>query len=267
MKQTIEVIREDPEDVVGQFHGLVSEGEGVFEHILELLHCAVEGISHCQANTVEHRKLNRATMLLTARFYSAAQAGLLLLGSGLVLQAQFMSRDMVETLVVLRYLQAHPKEVDNWTKATTRKQRMEFRVSRLCKAIPNGRTYKQQFDMLSVYLHTTSLATGGILRPAPANERLYLGGFYQPFPVANELSSQMALSIELLHLLARWYGKNDSWTLDTNEVKLMAQASLQYWVKLRDSASKEDLKFEDTVSLLKHLPIAQIEAWWERINR
>lgn len=267
MNIRLEINQEDRHSVTKQTTKLIAEGEAAFEHILTLLGDALKSISQHRENALDLAKLDQATMFLGARFYSAAEAGLLLLKRGLLLPALAMSRDMVEILVVVQFLQRYPREAVNWSNTQTLQERRAFAVSKLWRKIPNGKTYKDQFDMVSAFIHTSSMASGGIIRPITAEvARLYLGGYYQPYPIANELITEMAFSLELVLLLDRWYRKQIPWPFDQEQLNVVKKATMEYCKKLKDFAATEDLELERSSSYVKDLSIGQLETLWQSLT-
>lgn len=264
MNEKLEIVREDQEAVTERTTELIAEGEAAFEHILTLLANALKSISQHLENMSEVAKLHRAIVLLGARFYSSVEAGLSLLKKGLLLPACAMSRDMVEILVVVEYLQRHPSEAETFANAMTLKQRKRYGISGLSKQIPSGKTYKQHFDIVSAFTHPCTIASGAILRPsAGKTDKLYLGGYYQPYPIACELITQMCLSLELVFLLTQWYSKRIPWPFDQEQFRLAKVATLEYSAKLKDTAEREDFKLEKTLLFLKELSIKQMETLLE----
>jgi len=267
MKEKYQIVTESLKTVETQITALLGEGKAVQEHLLSLLCKALETLNNIEGKTPIDEALKRATLLLGSRFHSDAQSGLSLLCSGHILQASIMQRDMIEIVVLIQYLQLHPKEAAAFIKAKSLGQRKRFSLPKVWKTIPNGQSYKDQFDIASASTHPSSVGLGLALRPKrKADTKLFIGSFYQPFPTAIVFQEIMASTFETVVLLHKWYKRSAVWPLNPNELKILRKAILEHLTHLRSEAEKQDSKLEDTLQFFKGKSPEQVEAMWKKMN-
>ena len=266
MKEKYQIVTESPETVESQITALLGEGKAVQEHLLSLLGKELEALSKIDGKTPIDEALNQATLLLGSRFHSDAQSGLSLLCSGRM-QALAMQRDMIEIVGLLQYLQLHPKEADAFTKAKSLKQRKRFSLPQVWQSIPNGQSYKGEFDVVSASVHPSSVGLGMGLRPErEADTKLFIGPFYQPYPTVMEFQAEITCTLETVILLHKWYKSSAVWPLDPNELDVLRKAIIQHLTHLRSKAEKLDIKLEDTLLFFKGKSLDQVEAMWKKMN-
>ena len=180
-----------------------------------------------------------------------------------------MQRDMIEIVVLLQYLQLHPKEGHAFMKAKSLKQRKRFSLPRLWKTetISNGQSYKDQFGITSAYVHPSSVGLGMALRPErKADTKLFIGPFYQPFLTVMVFQAIIASTLETVVLLHKWYKSSTAWPLNSNELKILKKAILAHLTHLRAEAEKQDSKLENTLLFFKGKSPEQVEAMWKKMN-
>jgi len=267
MKGKYQIVTESPETVETQITALLGEGKAVQEHLLSLLGKELEALSEIDGKTPIDEALNQATLLLGSRFHSDAQSGLILLCSGRILQALAMRRDMTEIVGLLQYLQLHPKEADAFMTAKSLKQRRRFSLSNVWGTIPNGQSYKDEFDIASASVHPSSVGLGVSLRPErEADTKLFIGPFYQPYSTVIEFQAEITHTLETVILLHKWYRSSAVWPLDPNELDVLRKAIIQHLTHLRSKAEKLDIKLEDTLLFFKGKSPDQVEAMWKKMN-
>lgn len=268
MKEKYQIVIESPETVETQITALLGEGKAVQEHLLSLLCKELEALNKIDGKTPIDEALKRATLLLGSRFHSDAQSGLSLLCSGHILQASIMQRDMMEVVVLIQYLQLHPKEADAFMKAKSLRQRKRFSLSKVWKTIPNGQSYKDQFDIASASAHPSSVGLGSALRlERKADTKLFIGPFYQPFPTVMVFQAIIASTLETVVLLHKWYKSSAAWPLNPNELNILKKAILAHLTHLRSEAEKQDSKLENTLLFFKGKSPEQVEAMWKKMNK
>jgi hypothetical protein len=267
MKEKYQIVTESLKTVETQITALLGEGKAVQEHLLSLLCKELEAMNRIDGKTPINEALKQATMLLASRFHSDAQSGLRLLCSGHILQASVMERDMVEVVVLIQYLQLHPKEADAFMQTKSLRQRKRFSLPKVWKTIPNGQSYKDQFDIASASAHPSSVGLGLALRPnQKADTKLFIGPFYQPFPTVMVFQAIMASTLETVVLLHKWYRSSAAWPLNSSELRILKKAILAHLTRLRSEAEKQDSELEDTLLFLKGRSPEQVEAMWNKMN-
>ena len=95
---------------------------------------------------------------------------------------------------------------------------------------------------------------------------MFIGSFYQPFPIALEFQSEIACTIEIVELLHEWYKSSPVWPLDSGELKVLKKATIEYLRQLRSKAGKLDSELEDTILFFKGKSIDQLAAMWKKMN-
>ena len=267
MKEKYQIVTESPKTVETRITALLGEGKAVQEHLLSLLCKELEALSEIDGKTPIDEALNQASLLLGSRFHSDAQSGLSLVCTGHILQAFIMQRDMIEIVVLFQYLQLHPKEADAFMKAKSLKQRKRFSLPKVWKTIPNGQSYKDQFDLASASTHPSSVGLGLALRPGrKADTKLFIGPFYQPFLTVIVFQAIIACTLETVVLLHKWYKSSAVWPLNPDELKLLRKAIIEHLTRLRSEAEKQDSKLEDTLLFFKGKSPEQVEAMWKKMN-
>ncbi len=267
MKEKYQIVTESLKTVETQVTALLGEGKAAQEHLLSLLCQELEALNEIDGKTPIDEALKQATLLLGSRFHSDAQSGLSLLCSGHILQASIMQRDMTEVVVLIQYLQLHPKEADAFMKSKSLSQRKRFSLPKVWKTIPNGQSYRDQFDITSASAHPSSVGLGMALRPErKANTKLFIGPFYQPFPTVMVFQTIIVSILEIVVLLHKWYKDSAAWPLNPNELKILRKAILAHLIHLRSEAEKQDSKLEDTILFFKGKSLEQVEAMWKKMN-
>ena len=268
MSEKHRIVSEDPEKVSAAVRDLIGESKQAFEHLLSLLHKEVEVISQIEEKDAERKFLNLATMHLGARFHLAAQAGLMLISAGQLIPAVMMSRDMAEILAILRFLHSHPKEAEQFIKAGSFVERMRFSLQRVWKDTEKGESYKAQFDSASAMIHPSSIALGANLRPETTGEvSVFIGPFYQPYPIFLQFQGQIASSFELVWLLDTWYKQESSWPVKTSDLLLLRKTILEHLRQLEAKSAAQDTQLESTQEFFKGKSLNEIETMWKEMDK
>ena len=151
-------------------------------------------------------KADQSIIDLGVRFWNDIRAANILIYEGLNLHAMMMERDAIETRVVAEYLHTYPQDAEAWRKAKTYKERRRFGISELKDKVKDGEKWKDIWDSWSSYIYPNHWALPAYSSSRPYfGHNVYLGGFYDPVPIATQFQMQLAVCINFLGGIMSWY--------------------------------------------------------------
>jgi len=230
---------------------------------------ALKQLSTCLRLLLEKDRASKADQSIVdlgVRFCNDIRAANILIYEGLILHAMMMERDAIETRVVAEYLHTHPQDAEAWQKAKTYKERRRFGINELKDKVEDGKGWKDIWDDLSSFIHPNRWALPAYSSSRPYfGYNIYLGGFYDPVPIAIQFTIQLAVCINFLDDIMSWYKDDlpfppelprkielleETYHNQTNKLKKRADSEHQ---KMKGEIEKTRLSKEEIVKLFKFL--------------
>jgi hypothetical protein len=239
------IVEEDPSVTRSKVSKLLGETVGTAEEALRQLAICLRFLLEKDRAS----KADQSIVDLGVRFWNDIRAANLLIYEGFILHAMMMERDAIETRVVAEYLHEYPENAEAWQKANTYPERRRFSINEIKDKVEGGEGWKELWDHLSSYIHPNRGALPAYSSSRPYfGHNIYLGGFYEPVPIANEFLMQLAICINFLDDIVSWY-KDD--TLFPKELptklELLEKEYREQANKLKKRANSEGKKIESEI--------------------
>ncbi len=257
-----DIVEENPSATRNKINGLLGKNIKVAEDALTQLSVCL----HLLLNKDRASAADQAIVDLGIRFWNDIRAANILIREGFFLNATMIERDAIEIMVVAEYLHKYPEEAEAWQKAKTLKERLHFGIDKLKNTVEGGNEWKELFDDLSSYIHPNRQAVVAYSRSKPfCGYALYLGSFYDPAPIASSFLSQLAICINFIEYLIKWYKADlafpdellkrierlgELFHTKSEELKKRAHAEQQ---KINDKIQATRLSGEEIIKLFKFL--------------
>ncbi len=239
------IIEQDPTVTRDKINELLGETVLIAEEVLKHLSTCL----HLLLNKGQDDKATPHIFDLGIRFWNDFRAANILINEGLILPAMMMGRDAIETRVVAEYLYRHPQDAEAWRKAQTLKERRCFGINELKDKVKDGKHWKSIWDVWSSYIHPNSLAasTYGRMRPF-FGYNLYLGGFYDPGPIAGAFGIQLAICINFLESFMSWYKDDLPFPSElSRKIEVLDETYHIQIKKLEERADSEQQEIDDKI--------------------
>jgi hypothetical protein len=146
-------------------------------------------------------------------------------------------------------LHTHPQDAEAWQKAETYKERRRFGISELKDKVEDGEGWKDIWDSLSSYIHPNSLALPAYSSSRPYfGHNIYLGGFYDPVPIAIHFIMQVATCINFLDTIYNWYKDDLPFPKELpRNIEVLEEAYHKQKGKLKERADSEHQKMKGEI--------------------
>jgi len=246
------IVEQDPSVTRYRTSELLGETTATAEVILKHLSTCLRLL----LNKDRASKAEQSIVDLGVRFWNDIRAANILIKEGFILSAMMMERDAIETRVVAEYLNTHPQEVEVWQKAETYKERRRFGINELKGKVADGESWKDLFDLISSYIHPNDKA-----RPAYSKNRpffgynLYLGGFYDPAPIAISFITHLSLSVNFLKTIIDWYKNDLLFPIEmSKEVEILEETYRKQANALKERATKEQTAMDEKIQAMRLTP-------------
>lgn len=239
------IIEEDPSVTHSKTSELLGETVTIAEDALRQLSTCLRLL----LNKDRASKADQSILDLGIRLWNDIRAGNILIHEGFILHAEMMQRDTIETRVVAEYLHTHPQEAEAWQKAEDKKERLRFGMNELKDKVEGGKDWKDMWDDCSSRIHATSAAIPAYSRMRPGfGYNLYLGGFYNPIPIAVLFGTQLAICINFLESFMNWYKDDLPFPTELpKQIEVLEDTYSNQIDKLKKRARAEQQKMDDEI--------------------
>lgn len=209
-----DIVTSNDSEVKGQIYELLNGSEPLIKECLDIFSSVLNEMKMIDRAPALDRELS----VLGVRVYNDTKAIFMLINNGYILQSMMMERDMVEIRVLADYFVHNEEKVEEWKKAKTIEERLNFAISKIKEHTPEGRGWKEVFDHLSKYLHPNKL---GFVVYAMEKEyfgyNLYLGGIFNPAAIGYEFQHALMLLRNIVGSYIEWYSKKLKLPQEINE--------------------------------------------------
>jgi len=239
------IIEQDPSVTRDKINELLGETVALAEEALKQLSTCLRLL----LNKDRASSADQSIVDLGIRFWNDVRAANILIQKGFILNAMMMERDAIETRVIAEYLHKYPQEAEAWQKAETYKERRRFSINELKNKVEDGNGWKEEWDDLSSYIHPNSWALPAYSGSRPFfGYNIYLGGFYDPIPIACSFGMQLGICINFLGCFINWYKDDLAFPRELpREIEILEETYRSEIIKLKERADSEQQKIKDKI--------------------